>query len=40
MTDVTKALDDLGRTWEEFKETNDQRLKEIEERTEVLRGYL
>jgi len=32
MTDTKKAVEDLGRAWEEFKETNDQRLKEIEER--------
>ena len=32
MTEVKDAVDDFGKTFEEFKEANDQRLKEIEEK--------
>ena len=35
MTETKKVVEDLGHAWEEFKQTNDQRLKEIEERGEA-----
>lgn len=32
MGELTQVIDDLGRTFEEFKKTNDQRLQEIEKK--------
>lgn len=35
MSEIEKTIDSLGRAFEEFKETNDKRVKEIEQRGEA-----